>query len=120
MSDTPSSAAERRHGRPVELREVVYRYFFYGWLFRDAESGSSFEQMAALRHNRDQARWLPLYLWRWLVGAVVIAALETMSEHVLGIPVLTAALSVMLILIAVFLVITMVCWLFLEAGSNSR
>lgn len=120
MSDTPSSATQERHRGSVELREVVSRYFFYGWLFRDADCGSSLERIAAWRHNRDQARWLPLYLWRWFVGAVVIAALEAMAEQVLGIPVLSAALSVLLILVAVFLVVTVVCWLFLKLGGDSR
>lgn len=120
MSDTRSSSPPKgRHGGSVELGEAVYRYFFYGWLFRDAENGSRAEQDAALRHNQGQAHWLPLYMWRWFVGAVAIAALESMSEHVLGAPLLTASLSVMLVLVVLFLAVTVVCWLFLRAQRDS-
>lgn len=45
---------------------AVYRYFFFGWLFRDAGRGSPAERRAAWRHNLSQARWLPTYLRRWL------------------------------------------------------
>lgn len=49
-----------------ELSPVFYRYFFFGWLFRDAGRGSLSERRAAWRHNLAQARWLPTYLRRWL------------------------------------------------------
>ena len=47
-----------------------------------------------MRHNRDQAKWLPLYMLRWSVGGAVIWALETLSEHVVRKPVLSAALAI--------------------------
>ena len=46
---------------------LLYRYFFYDWLFRDASRGTPLERAAALRHNIEQSRWLPLYLKRWSV-----------------------------------------------------
>jgi len=46
---------------------VLHRYFLYGWLFRDACQGNWLERFASLRHNREQARWLPTYMLRWLV-----------------------------------------------------
>jgi hypothetical protein len=49
---------------------LLYRYFFYDWLFRDASRGSAFERSAALRYNIEQSRWLPLYLKRWTVMTV--------------------------------------------------
>lgn len=46
---------------------LLYRYFFFSWLFRDAACGSLFERRAAWRHNQAQSRWLPAYLRRWMV-----------------------------------------------------
>jgi hypothetical protein len=53
---------------------LLYRYWFFGWLFRDANRGTALQRAAALRHNRLQARWLPVYMKRWLaLGAVLFA-----------------------------------------------
>lgn len=46
---------------------ILYRYFFFSWLFRDVNCGSLYERAAAWRHNQAQSRWLPTYLWRWSV-----------------------------------------------------
>lgn len=46
---------------------LLYRYWFFGWLFRDAARGSALERDAALRHNLECARWLPTYMRRWAV-----------------------------------------------------
>ena len=54
---------------------LLYRYFFYDWLFRDASRGSAFERAAALRYNIEQSRWLPLYLKRWSVLALSFYAM---------------------------------------------
>ena len=45
---------------------LLYRYFFFGWLFRDVNRGTVLERAAAWRHNQAQARWLPTYMRRWL------------------------------------------------------
>lgn len=45
---------------------LLYRYFFFSWLFRDADRGGSAERAAAWRHNREQTPWLLVYLKRWL------------------------------------------------------
>jgi hypothetical protein len=44
---------------------LLYRYWFFGWLFRDACRGSALERDSALRHNSERARWLPVYMRRW-------------------------------------------------------
>lgn len=58
MSDTSTL-------QPPSFGDLVYRYWFYGWLFRDATRGSLLERASARRYNRDRARWLPVYLRRW-------------------------------------------------------
>ena len=94
----------------------MYRYFFYDWLFRDAGDGSDHERALALRHNRDRAKWLPVYIWRWVVGGAAILALEALSEHVLSNAVLSAALLVVLVFVVLFLVISVICWAFLRSS----
>ena len=46
---------------------LLYRYWFFGWLFRDASRGNALERDAALRYNLERARWLPTYIRRWTV-----------------------------------------------------
>jgi hypothetical protein len=57
------------------FRLLLYRYWFYGWLFRDASRGSLIERAAAWRHNQAARRWLPVYLRRWTtLGALAFGA----------------------------------------------
>jgi len=46
---------------------LLYRYFFFDWLFRDAGRGSGLERSAAWRYNREHSHWLLTYLKRWVV-----------------------------------------------------
>jgi hypothetical protein len=120
MSEVPSPIAKSAHGGSISLREGVYRYFFYGWLFCDADSGSDRERALALHHNRDQAKWLPVYIWRWVVAGAVVLGLEALSEHVLSNAVLSAALLVALVFVVLFLLISVVCWVFLRSSRTGR
>ena len=57
--------------QPSFRQSVLYRYWFFGWLFHDVNRGSLPERIAAWRHNRAHARWLPTYLRRWMaLGAL--------------------------------------------------
>jgi hypothetical protein len=69
---------------------LLYRYFFFGWLFKDASQGNLFERAAAWRHNRQQARWLPTYMRRWLWCGLVLYAFGGLVEMALGSPTLSA------------------------------
>lgn len=64
----------------MPFRTLLYRYFFFGWLFQDASRGSRLERAAAWRHNQAQARWLPTYLWRWLTCGTALFALGGLVE----------------------------------------
>jgi hypothetical protein len=74
---------------PIPLRTLLYRYFFFAWMFRDASARNLFERAAALRHNRAAARWLPTYMRRWAVVGIGCWALGSLVEVVLGAPVLS-------------------------------
>jgi hypothetical protein len=65
---------------------LLYRYFFFGWLFKDANRGNLLERAAALRYNRDQARWLPKYMRRWLWCGLFFYALGAVVETLLNAP----------------------------------
>jgi hypothetical protein len=70
----------------MTFRTLLYRYFFFGWLFKDVNRGNVFERSAAWRHNQAQARWLPTYLRRWLWCGVVFYALGGVAEWLLDAP----------------------------------
>ena len=51
----------------LPFRTVLYRYFFFGWLFREvAHDAPAFERGLTKHYNRRQAAWLPTYMLRWL------------------------------------------------------
>lgn len=65
---------------------LLYRYFFFNWLFRDVRCGSRFDQAAAWRHNQAQSRWLPTYLWRWSVLSLLLFSAGGLSSQVFAGP----------------------------------
>lgn len=107
--DTPTAPAD-----VLPLRTLLYRYFFYGWLFKDVFRGTSWERSAAWRHNRAQARWLPTYMRRWSLVMVVLFLAALGVEVALLAPSLSAILYVPSILAVPFNAVTAVCWLFLS------
>ena len=115
MTGILSTEATRRR-RAARPGSAVHRYFFYGWMFRDAQRGSPLERAAALRHNREQARWLPTYLRRWLVVGMLLAAAEAGSERAFDAPVVAATFAVALVGVVVLVVVTAICWAGLRLG----
>lgn len=92
---------------------LLYRYFFYGWLFRDASSGSLWQRAAAWRHNREQARWLPTYMRRWLICGAVFFLAACFVEYALGCTLLSAFFYVPSVLTVPYNAVTAICWTFL-------
>lgn len=74
----------------LAFRTLLYRYFFFSWLFRDVNRGNLLERAAAWRHNQAQARWLPTYMRRWLVCGAGLYVVGTLVELVLNSPLLSA------------------------------
>ncbi len=68
----------------LSFRVLLYRYLFFGWLFRDVSHGNVFERSAAWRHNLDKSHWLVTYLRRWIVLGFVSFALGMLVEHQLS------------------------------------
>ena len=69
---------------------LLYRYFFFGWLFRDVNRGSRLERAAAWRHNQAQARWLPAYMRRWLGCGLLLYGIGAAVEMLFAQPSLSA------------------------------
>lgn len=53
--------------KPESQHSLLYRYFFFSWLYRDVDRGSWLERSAAWRYNKAHAHWLLTYLKRWVV-----------------------------------------------------
>ena len=68
---------------------LLYRYFFFGWLYKDVTRGNVFERAAAWRYNRDHAHWLLTYMRRWLWCGLFFYGLGVFAEWVLGAPLLS-------------------------------
>lgn len=68
--------------QPVEpLAHLLYRYFFFGWLFHDVTRGSLLERAAAWRINRERRHHLLTYLRRWSVVCAAGYGLGVLFEH---------------------------------------
>ncbi|MBI5277177.1 MAG: hypothetical protein HY854_12010 [Burkholderiales bacterium] len=66
---------------PPSLPTLLYRYFFFGWLFRELPPNATpFERGLVLHHNRRQAVWLPKYIMRWLWCGLLLYGLAGMAE----------------------------------------
>jgi hypothetical protein len=101
----------------MAFRTLLYRYLFFGWLFRDVNRGSRFERAAAWRHNQAQARWLPTYMRRWLVIGIGAYAAGALVELVLGMPIASALFYVPSALAVPINALAVVVWVGLKALS---
>src|SRR5690349_15458456 len=101
----------------MTFRTLLYRYFFFGWLFRDVNRGSLLERAAAWRHNQAQARWLPTYMRRWLGRGARAWAGGAFIEVVVGAPAASALLYVPGALSVPVNAVTLVVWVGLKALS---
>jgi len=69
---------------------LLYRYFFFGWLFKDASRGNLLERAAAWRYNKERAHWLPTYMRRWLAFGLLLYGIGGLFELLLNAPALSA------------------------------
>jgi hypothetical protein len=68
-------------GPDAGLYLLLYRYFFFDWLFRDVNDGSALERAAAWRFNQEMGRYLPIYLRRWTILVVFSYAVGALLEN---------------------------------------
>lgn len=98
----------------VPFATLLYRYFFYGWMFHNVASGSLLQRTTAWRHNQGQSRWLPTYMRRWLVLGTLLFGIASFVEIALASPTLSLLFYLPLTLAVVFNAVTAVCWWFLR------
>jgi hypothetical protein len=67
--------------RSEPFLSLLYRYFFFDWLFRDVTRGTLLERAAAWRFNRESRHHLLVYLRRWTFVFVAGYALGVLFEH---------------------------------------
>ena len=96
--------------------DLLYRFFFYGWLFRDASRGSMWERSAAWNHNREQCRWLPTYLRRWGAITVLLFSVGALCEATLSGHIAAICFNVFGVLTVPFHAVTAVSWWLLHHG----
>lgn len=94
--------------------ELLRRYLFFAWLFRDASRGSVLERAAAWRHNQACAHWLPVYMRRHLVLGSVLFGLGLLVEQGLHLPVFSSVFYVPGILTVHCNVVAAAAWLGLK------
>ena len=93
---------------------LLYRYFFFDWLFKDTGTGNVFERAAAVRHNREQARWLPVYVLRWLWWGLAFYGLGSAAELILEATILSTLFYAISGLSVPFNVAIAVAWIGLK------
>ena len=99
---------------PPSFRALLYRYLFFGWLFRDVTRGNLFERAAAWRHNQHCAPWLLVYMRRWLVLGLLLYLLGRLAEALVGQPLFSAVFYVPSVLSVQVQVVAGVAWLGLK------
>lgn len=103
----------------LAFRSLLYRYFFFVWLFKDASQGSMLERGAAWRHNQQQARWLPTYMRRWLWIGGLLYGIGSLLELALDAPTLSAFFYVPSALSVPVNAVIGAAWLGLKARPGS-
>jgi hypothetical protein len=64
----------------LTFRQLLFRYMWPFWLFKDASRGDRRARAAAYRHNRSMRSYLPGYLVKWMLGSVFAFALTAGFE----------------------------------------
>jgi hypothetical protein len=65
----------------MPVSQVLFRYLWPFWMFKDANRGDRMARAAAYRHNRGMRIYLPGYLLKWLVSCTVIFGLTELFNH---------------------------------------
>jgi len=99
----------------LAFRTLLYRFFFFGWLFKDASRGDLFERAAAWRFNQSRAHWLPTYMRRWLWCGLILFALGGIAETMMSAPALSAIFYVPSVLSVPINVVIGVIWVGLKS-----
>ena len=82
MTGCEKSAVARAttHYENLTFLQLLFRYLWPFWLFKDASRGDRHARAAAYRHNRSMRAYLPGYLVKWVFGSLFAFALTAGFE----------------------------------------
>lgn len=101
--------------KELAFRTLLYRYFFFDWLFKDASRGDLMARAAAWRFNQSRAHWLPTYMRRWLWCGLLFYGLGGAVEILMRSPGLSAIFYVPGALSVPINIVIVVSWIGLKA-----
>jgi hypothetical protein len=104
----------------LPFSQLLYRFLFFDWLFRDVSSARTLlERHAAHQHNRKMSRYLPVYLRRWSFLTAFDFALGMLFEKVLQAGLLSAWCFTWSCVTLTGMVVISVAWLILTHARLS-
>jgi hypothetical protein len=101
------------------LWSLVYRYWFWGWMFRDVNEGDLLRRASSWRHNVAMRACLPVYMWRWLACTAATALVAQGVEASTAPPVLPALFYTGSIMAVIVFGIALVIWMFLSRAGGA-
>jgi hypothetical protein len=100
------------------LWSLLYRYWFWGWLFEDVNRGDALRRRASWRHNLAMRSWLPTYMARWLACGAVAAGAAHALQATTATVVMPAMFYTGAVLAVVVLTNACTAWMFLARGQQ--
>lgn len=88
-------------------------------VFQDADRGNRLERAAAVRHNQQQAKWLPTYMRRWLAAGLLLGAFGAAIEQGLGLTAFSVFFYVPSALSMPVIAVAVVAWLGFRSRSRA-
>lgn len=115
QSSGPDSDPGAGSAQPdITFGQLLYRFLFFDWLFRDVNAARDlFERHAARQHNQRMSRYLPVYLRRWSVLAVFDFCLGVLFEKVIQATLVSAWFFTWSCVTVTGMVVITVAWIFL-------
>jgi hypothetical protein len=110
----PSSFGTRRE----PFLSLLYRYWFWDWLFADASQRDLLRRAAARRHNVAQRIHLPCYMRRWTACSLMWLGLGCALEHGFSHPWSIASAYTGAVLALLVLIVAATGWLLLRTDDR--
>lgn len=116
MAHPPEPREQHAQAAESPFGQTLYRFLFFGWLFRDVSAARNlYERHAAREHNRRMSRYLPVYMRRWSVLATFDFVLGFLFERVLSATMLSALFFTGSCVTVTGILVMTVIWVFLAA-----
>ena len=74
----PAASAQRSIYDDMPLPQLLFRYLWPFWLFKNASAGDRFARAAAYSHNRQMRIYLPGYLLKWCCNCIAAFGLTAL------------------------------------------